>query len=299
MRTNRQIEVRRCRPLLGTLVEIQAFGTNAADLEGAIDAAFLAIAQVHRLMSFHDPGSDVSRMNRDAYNKAVRVHPWTRRVLKSADEFSRNSDGIFDVTTAGQFVKWGYLPKYRFPSGRGSWRDIILAATGCVRFRRALLVDLGGIAKGFAVDCAIGVLKRNCAVAGIVNAGGDLRVFGSPSQIVHLRHPAQPNRPAGTVRLRERAIATSGIYFARRKNRCRCISPMLDGRTRRAACDSISVTVGAANCMTADALTKVVFALRERAAPLLARYSADALLLEQNGGPSWMFDPTCDASPQN
>jgi thiamine biosynthesis lipoprotein ApbE len=74
---------------------------------------------------------------------------------------------------------------------------------------------------------------------------------------------------------------------------------MLDGRTGQAARDLISVTVAAANCMTADALTKVVFALRERAAPLLTRYSADALLLEQDGVPSWMFHPTCDASRQN
>ena len=100
MRTNTQIEVRRCRPLLGTFVEIQAFGTNAAELEGAIEAAFLAIAQVHRLMSFHDPESDVSRMNRDACYKRVRVHPWTWRVLKSAQEFSRETDGIFDITMA-------------------------------------------------------------------------------------------------------------------------------------------------------------------------------------------------------
>jgi thiamine biosynthesis lipoprotein len=160
------------------------------------------------------------------------------------------------------------------------------------------LVDLGGIAKGFAVDRAVETLKRNRVTAGIVNAGGDLRVFGSASQLVHLRHPAQPRRAAAAVKLRERAIATSGIYFARRKRRDRCVSPVLDGRTGRAACDLISVTVAAADCMTADALTKVVFALREQAAPLLAQYSADALLLEQNGGPSWMFHPTCDTSRQ-
>ena len=177
MKRNRQIEVRRCRPLLGTFVEIQAFGSNAAELERAIDAAFLAVAQVHRLMSFHAPESDLSRMNRDAHYKTVRIHPWTRRVLKSAEEFSRNSDGIFDVTTAGQLVKWRYLPKYCFPSGKGSWRDIILESTDLVRFRRPLLVDFGGIAKGFAVDHAVGILKRNRAVAGIVNAGGDLRVL--------------------------------------------------------------------------------------------------------------------------
>ena len=76
------------------------------------------------------------------------------------------------------------------------------------------------------------------------------------------------------------------------------MSPILDARTGRAACDFISVTVGAANCMTADALTKVVFALRREAVPLLARYSADALLIEQDGRPSWMFHPTCDTSRQ-
>src|SRR6266567_8441704 len=283
MRTNGQIEIRRCRPMLGTFVEIQAFGTNAVELEDAVEAAFLAIAHVQRFMSFHDPESDVSRMNRDACYKPVRVHPWTWRVLKSAQEFSRNTDGIFDITMAGQLVKWNYLPRYGARFGRGSWRDIILEADGRVRFRRPLLIDFGGIAKGFAVDRAVEILKRKRVMAGIVNAGGDLRVFGSASQLVHLRHPKQPNRAAGAVRLRERAMATSGIYFAR-TNRRGCVSPILDARTGRAACDLISVTVGAANCVTADALTKVVFALRGEAAPLLARYSADALLLEQDGG---------------
>jgi thiamine biosynthesis lipoprotein len=297
MKKNARIEVRRCRPMLGTFVEIQAFGANAAELESAIDAAFLAIAQVHRLMSFHDPESEVSRMNRDACYKRVRVHPWTWRVLKSAQEFSCNTDGIFDITVAGQLVKWNYLPRYGTRFGRGSWRDIILEAAGHVRFRRPLLIDFGGIAKGFAVDRAVEILKRKRVIAGIVNAGGDLRVFGSASQLVHLRHPKQPNRVAGAVRLRERAIATSGIYFARTKNRRR-VSPILDARTGRAAPDFISVTVGGANCMTADALTKVVFALREEAAPLLARYSANALLLEQDGGPSWIFHSTCDTPRQ-
>jgi thiamine biosynthesis lipoprotein len=298
MKKNAQIEVRRCRPMLGTFVEIQAFGTNAAELEGAVEASFLAIAHAHRLMSFHDPESEVSRINRDAYYKAVRVHPWTWRVLKSAREFSRKTDGIFDVTIAKQLVKWRFLPRYGARFGRGNWRDIILEPPGRVRFRRPLLIDVGGIAKGFAVDRAVEILKRKRVIAGIVNAGGDLRVFGSASQFVHLRHPAQPNRAAGAVRLRERAIATSGIYFAPTRNRGRRMSPMVDGRTGRAACDLISVTVGAVNCLTADALTKVVFALREQAAPLLAQYHADALLLEHNGVPSWTFQPTCDASRQ-
>jgi FAD:protein FMN transferase len=277
--------------MLGTFVEVQAFETNVGKLERAVEAAFLSIAHVHRLMSFHDPESDVSRMNRDAFYRPVRVHPWTWRVLKSAQEFSCDSDGIFDVTMARQLVKWNYLPRCGARFGRGSWSDIILEANCHVRFRRPLLIEFGGIANGFAVDRGVQTLKRNRVMAGIVNAGGDLRVFGSACQLVHLRHPAQPNCAAGAVRLRERAIATSGLYFAGTKNRGRCVSPMLDGRTSRAQRDLVSVTVSAANCMTADALTKVVFALRERAAPLLARYAADALVLERDGNPSWMFHP--------
>jgi len=185
---------------------MQAFGTNADELEDAIEAAFLAIAQVHRLMSFHDPESEVSLMNGDSYCKAVYVHSWTWRVLKSAQEFSRNTDGIFDITIAGQLVRWNCLPRNGMRFGSGSWRDIILESAGRIRFRRPLLIDFGGIAKGFAVDRAVEILKRKRVMAAIVNAGGDLRVFGSASQLVHLRHPqaAEPRCWSGeTSRARD------------------------------------------------------------------------------------------------
>jgi thiamine biosynthesis lipoprotein len=293
------LEIRRCRPLLGTFVEIGASSSKAQDLARGIEAAFLAVEGVHRLMSFHEPESDVSRMNRDAFHKPVRVHPWTWRVLKAAEEFSRHSDGVFDVTTARQLVRWKYLPKRPVCGGRGSWRDIIVEENCHVCFRRPLIVDLGGIAKGFAVDRAVEVLEEKSVTSGIVNAGGDLRVFGRAWQLVHLRRPEQPTRVAGAVKLRRRAIATSGIYLLRKKVRGGCVSPLLDGRSGRAARELISVTVAAADCMTADALTKIAFALRQESAPLLARYCADALIIERDGAPSWMFHPTCDTSRQS
>jgi thiamine biosynthesis lipoprotein len=294
MRSHSNIETRRCRPLLGTLVEIACQGSPHD-----IDCAFSAIEKVHWLMSFHDPTSDVARLNRYASRRPVKVHPWTWRVLKSAQEFSRKSDGVFDVTMARQLVKWDYLPRpdRRLCSG-GSWRDIVLDDEYNVRFRRRMIVDLGGIAKGFAVDRAVAALKNNSVTAGIVNAGGDLRTFGSPSEVVYVRHPADPTRIAGAVRLRERAMATSGIYFERRKYRGKYVGPILDGRTGQSGCKLISVSVAAAECMVADALTKLVFTLREKAAGLLAQYRADALLLERNGTPSWMFHTPCDTRDQ-
>src|SRR5262249_54089154 len=135
-------------------------------------------------------------------------------------------------------------------------------------------------------------------VLGIVNAGGDVRIFGPASQLVHVRHPADPTRIAGALRLRDRAMATSGIYFGRRKFRGKYVCALLDGRTAQSARQLISVSVAAAECMAADALTKIVFALREETAGLLAQYHADALLLERDGAPSWMFRSLCDTPDQ-
>src|SRR4029450_10266028 len=201
----------------------------------------------------------------------------------------------FDITVAPWLTKWNYLPRrhYQF-SPTATSRDIFLRRNYEVFFRRSLIVDLGGIAKGFAVDRAVDALEDTGIECGIVNAGGDLRTFGPASQLIHLRHPTDPTRVAGAVRLRERAIATSGIYFERRKHHGRYVSPLLDGRSGQTARELISVSVAAAECMAADALTKVVFALREEAAGLLAQYGADALLLERDGAPSWMFHSPCD-----
>lgn len=295
MRSRSSIEIRRCRPLLGTFVEITARGRNERLLVRGIEAGFDAIARVNRLMSFHDPRSDVSRMNRDAFPKGVSVHPWTWQVMRAAKRFAEESQGTFDITVAPLLTKWNYLPDrcYQF-SPTATSRDIFLRRNYEVFFCRDLIVDLGGIAKGFAVDRAVEALKDNGVGAGIVNAGGDLRTFGPASQFIHLRHPTEPTRIAGAVRLRERAMATSGIYFERRMHHAQYVSPLLDGRSGQTARELISASVAAAECMVADALTKVVFAVREEAADLLARYRADALLLERDGAPSWMFHSPCD-----
>jgi FAD:protein FMN transferase len=295
MRSRSTIEIRRCRPLLGTFVEIAASGTHAADLKRGIAAAFASVEKVHRLMSYHDPRSDVSRMNREAFPKSVIVHPWTWQVLEAAQQFARESDGVFDIAIARLLASRGYLPRrgYR-PNNAATWRDIFLRKNYRIFFRRSVIVDLGGIAKGFAVDRAVGALKNNGVTAGIVNAGGDLRTFGPASELVHVRHPAEPTRIAGAVRLHERAMATSGIYFERRKYRGKYVAPLVDGRTGQPGRKLISVSVAAAECMVADALTKIVFALREKAAGLLTQYHADALLLERDGTPSWIFRSPCD-----
>jgi thiamine biosynthesis lipoprotein len=287
MKSRSSIEMRRCRPLLGTFVQIAAQARDEAKLVRGIEAAFDAVGQVHRLMSFHDPKSDVSRMNRDAFAKGVTVHPWTWEVMNASRNLARESGGAFDVTVVPLLARRNCLADPSCAAVRAAgWRDIFPRRNFEIFFRRRVIVDLGGIAKGFAVDRAVDVLKQNGAASGIVNAGGDIRVFGSTSRKVHLRNPKSPAQFSAILRVRNRAIATSATYFAP--------GALIDGQTRRSLTSSISVTVAARDCMTADALTKVVFALREKAAGLLAHYHADALLLERDGTPSWMFHSSCD-----
>ncbi len=257
------VETRRARPLLGTFVEIAARASGETALQRAVAVGFIAVAQVHGLMNRHDPLSEVSRLNREAARRKVRVHRWTQSVLRAAQRFAEDSKGAFDITLGAE----------------ASWRDIELDAQGRVRFHRPLTIDLGGIAKGFAVDQAVEMMKKAGALAGIVNAGGDLRIFGESTQAVQVRHPLHPGRAAATLLLRERALATSASYFA---------PVLVDGRTGKRIENNISITVGAPDCLTADALTKIGLSLREEAAELFARHKADAFLLERNFSPHWL-----------
>jgi thiamine biosynthesis lipoprotein len=274
--------IRRARPLLGTLVEIAAHGPDA---EAAVAAAFRAVEQVHALMSYHDPASDVSRLNREAAGRTVTVHPWTWQVLHAAREFSLASDGLFDITVAPALTRLGYLPRHAdFPraSSRADWRSIELLPRHQVRFACPLHIDLGGIAKGFAVDRAIEALQAGGVTSARVNAGGDLRRYGPPKETLHVRHPHAPTLLLPLTELGDGAAATSGGYFALRHSGGLPCSPHIHPRTGRSLAVDISATVLARDCMTADALTKIVLADLDAAGPVLERFGARALVIDRD-----------------
>lgn len=277
-------QYRRARPLLGTLVEISARGPNAAL---AVERAFATIDEVQRLMSYHDADSEVSRVNREAVRHAVTVSPHTYRVLQAACTFAQASDGLFDITVAPTLAALGFLPRYAdFPraSGQGDWRHVQLLPGGRVRLARRVCIDLGGIAKGYAVDRAIEALKTRGMRAARVNAGGDLRLFGAAPQAIHVRRPGAPTALLPLMEMREGAAATSADYFSARRVRGRWVSSLIHPRTRACCPRGRSVTVLAPDCLSADALTKVVHADPERALAVLARFSARALMLQEGDG---------------
>jgi len=270
----------RAKPLLGTRVDIRVGLEDAAAAHAAIDRGFAAIAKTHRLMSFHESTSDVSRLNRDAADHPVVVDPWTFEVLRRAEDFAARSGGLFDITMASRLVAWGFLPapeRASTPAVDAHWQDVVLEAENLVRFRKPLWIDLGGIAKGFAVDRAIAAIALGPDVQVYVNAGGDLRVAGPRAEPVTLRSTLAMD-PVPVVEIMDGALASSsGHEHAQLAGK----APYVHTRTGSGMDSGRFACVAARDCMTADALTKVVLA---------AGPDADALLC-QSGAIAYLYAP--------
>lgn len=269
----------RAQPWLGTLVSIRVLRLAEPDAHRAIDAAFQEVAEVHRLMSFHAPDSELTRLNRSSPGSAVRVHPFIFEVLRKALAFSAASGGSFDVTVGAELVAWQLLPDSFDPAAAqgGSWRDIELLPGNRVIFHRPLCVDLGGIAKGFAVDRATQALRAHGALRTVVNAGGDIRVQGNGAEPIRLAAQSSENTMP-VLELADGSVASSSGHLQRRRRGAQFFGPHVDGIERCPAPTDRFACVLADDCITADALTKVVMAQGMQSADLLRRFGASAFL---------------------
>ena len=282
--------ITRARPLLGTFVEIWAEDESTERAEAAIRGAFEEIARVQSLLSYHDPESQLSRINRAAVGESVRVDAEVFRLFQTIDRLYRESGGLFDVTVAGVLDRIGYRSDVAdLPEAEryGSWNDVELAAPNTLIVHAPVRIDLSGIAKGYAVDSAFAILEERGIESFCVNAGGDLRIRSASAQSVAIRHPAAPAAMGEIISVTEGAAATSaGYYSLRRDERGGTITPLIHPGSGKTASPEVSVTVLAPTCTMADALTKVVHADGDASAKLLAAFGAEALILsvsEQRG----------------
>jgi thiamine biosynthesis lipoprotein len=238
-------------------------------------------------MSFHDPASDVSRLNRHGATRAVRVDGWTWSVIAAAIDLHRRSHGAFDIAVASALQELGLLPKLRVGRACGAplMRDAVEILGGHrVRFRDpGACIDLGGIAKGFAVDRAVDVLRAQGVESGLVNAGGDLAAFGPNAWSIHLRDPRDPRETIGTIDIRNEALASTGRGFDPCDPALVGSTAVIDPSTRAPVGAIAGASVRARSAMMADALTKVVLIAREDAAALLDDVGASALLVRHDG----------------
>ena len=261
--------IRRCRPWLGTFVEVECEDLTQAD------AAFAAIALVHQLMSAHDPDSELSRINCGGHRQAITVSAPTADVLRRALRWTELSGGAFDIVRAGrESLARGALPRHpgqQAPNRRADWSTVRLAGNN-VSLDQPACLDLGGIAKGYAVDLAIAAMREAGALRGLVNAGGDLRVFGDQPLPITIPDP-QSRQPLVTTTLSNAALATSaGLPGA--------LDHLDFSHLPRSALDWISVTVRAQTACDADALAKIVWALGHNAEELIRNHQAEAFVID-------------------
>lgn len=265
----------RCKPLLGTFVEIST--EDGEHSPNAIEMAFRAIEQVQSLMGFHNQNSELSQINARSHLEPIRIHSWTTEVLTIAKEIHFESKGIFNCGIGHRLVEAGLLPRHVRMDARlfGGIEDLEFIEANCVRSQVPLCLDLGGIAKGYAVDKAVEVLVDHGIHTGSVNAGGDMRVFGDRVQDIQIRNPSKPHELIQIGGMKVGAIATSSLYFARRDAETK--SFMVNPLNQEHIEFLESYSVVASECVYADALTKVVSISGNDQHPCISHFSAQAI----------------------
>jgi FAD:protein FMN transferase len=287
--------------IMGTRCAVELWATDHAKGEAAIDSVFADMRRIDVLMSTYKPDSEVSRVNAQAAQAPVAISVELFNLLQTAQQYSRLSNGVFDIT----YASVGYLYDYRnhvHPSGQA-----IAAALPSIDYRQlkfdpvahtvafgkpGMRIDLGGIAKGYSVDRGIDLLKAQGISRAMVNAGGDTRVmgdrFGKP-WMIGIRHPDRKDEVVLRMPIEDAAFSTSGDYERFFEEGGVRYHHILDPRTGMSPHAVRSVTIIASNATRTDGLSKTVFILgpEKGLAFINSLPDADAIVIAADGKVSY------------
>jgi len=291
--------VRRTIPIMGTIAEVAIVSADTARAEAAIDAALEELYRVNRTMTRFSPNSDIGRANLEAHKRPVVVADATAQVVGEALRWSEGLAGRWDPAIGKVCALWDVKHRTTPPPAERvaelAGRKFYQAVEVDRRAGKPILyyhsgdagVDLGGIAKGYAVDRAIEAIRARGFRDAIVNAGGDLYALGHSERgdawEIGIQDPRNPGRIIRTFPLSNRAVATSGDYiqyFEYEGRRYHHIMDPLTAAPRLTPVHSVSVT--APTCMTADVSCGTIYGL--------PRHEAVAVLARLAGGHTTLLD---------
>ena len=256
---------------------IEAYGPDAAALPRIVDDAFDEVHRIDRLMSHYKADSPLSRLNREAAQHPIAVEPELFDFIGEAQRYTRESDGAFDITVGPLMKAWGFFKgEGRVPSSDeltearrhvGAAHVILNPIARTIAFDEpGVELDLGGIAKGYAVDRAIAVLKARRIAAALVSAGGStIYGLGAPpgrtGWEVTIQDPIDSRRAARTVTLQDRAVSVSGSSEKSFESGGVRYSHIMDPRTGRPVQGVLSVAVLTNTGTAGDALDDALFVM--------------------------------------
>jgi FAD:protein FMN transferase len=260
-------------PIMGTSVRVELWSEDRAAGEAAIAAVMERMHQIDETMSPFKPDSELSRINRAAFAGPVSISRPMIDVIARSIDFSEMSGGAFDIT----FASVGHLYDYRLrirPSddelaqARAAigYRNLILDSQACtIRFARpGVRIDLGGFAKGLAVDDGAAILQSRGIRNAIVTAGGDSHILGDRRGrpwTIGIRDPRKAGEMVAVLPLQDVALSTSGDYERYFEQDGVRYHHLIDPATGKSPSGVRSVTVVAPDGLTSEALTKCVFVM--------------------------------------
>lgn len=249
---------------LGTLVEVSLWLEEDQCPQDAFSTAYEAIRLIHKHMSLHDDNSDLGRFRLAKAGDTLEINGHTALVLQHAEKLWHETQGYFDVCIANTLIKQQYLPASWL--SKEEWlissRQPLLLTTQngqnlLTKTSEGQCIDLGGIAKGYAVDFAIEKLQQIGLPAAMVNAGGDMRIYGEVSEKIHIRMTDFEFVPLCT--LSNQALASSA-HPGNQENIPKDYLPIVDPYTGLCIDHHHKVmSVLADTAMMADALTKLAW----------------------------------------
>ncbi len=280
---------------MGTSISVELWHQNETLARQCSDKIFAEMVRLDVMMSPFRADSEISFINNNASTETIEVSEEIAKVIARSLYFSKISNGAFDITFASIGYRYNYRNKVK-PSDQLiesslpsiDYRHIILN-NNTLRFDHAgVRIDLGGIAKGYAVDRAIEIAKRCGIGEALISAGGDTRVLGrkrGKPWIIGIQHPRKENELALVLPLSDTAISTSGDYqrfFIRDGQR---IHHIINPSTGKSANASWSATVTGPDAMTTDALSTTIFVLGavKGIALIETLNKIDAIIIDKQG----------------
>jgi len=270
------IRVEKSDEAMGSTFSVVVYGHDRGELEAAAAAALDEAQRLDRLLSNYDTHSEWSRMNREAIVGPVKISSELFHLLSQCLEYSRQSEGAFDITVGPLMRVWGF---YRGEGQLARGQDVanalrrvgylylrLDAAAQTVRFDRpGMELDPGGIGKGYAVDRMVDVLRRKGVSIALVSAGGSsIYALGAPPEEpqgwrMTIRDPRNPHLSAAEVFLKDASLSTSGVTEKFFRAGQRKYSHLMDPRTGYPAKGASSVSVIAPQTIDGEAWTKPYF----------------------------------------